>query len=243
MIMDISQKKDFKYFNLKYMGILNIYKSFLQSVKKSKLIIKKNKIFKFKSAYLNKKNFINKIFSNDLLKYNSYDEHFFRLLFACSLGASGYHKRSSYDVKYFRILVYAFRFNKRQLLHKFFVLRSQREGYVTYRENMQKFFIISLFLLNLCNSEEAFNEDVNSSISDKGLQNFFGHKLAHFLETNLVFRILRPVVSIFRFRLNTITKYIINQTYQMNFFLITNNEMNATFLSRYIAKKLHYMKN
>lgn len=244
IIIQESQQNDRKYFNLRYWGISKAYKNFLTTIKTSKQVIRKYKVVKFASHDIEKnKQMINKVFSSYIIKYNGYLERFFKLLFACSLGASGYTKRTVYDVKYFRILTYAVRFRKRNLLKKFFLLRSQREGYVTYRENMQKYFIISLFLINWCNYKRGGFIINNPTSTNFDLQKFFGGRVANFLETNIVFCLLRPIVTIFQFRLNALTKYIINQPCQMHFYLITNNEINATFLSRFIAKKVQYVSS
>lgn len=49
-----------------------------------------------------------------------------------------------------------------------------------------------------------------------------------------------PTTIIFKNRFFSFMNIILNGTFSLNFFLITNNEINATFLSRYIAKKLDY---
>jgi hypothetical protein len=49
-----------------------------------------------------------------------------------------------------------------------------------------------------------------------------------------------PTTFIFKNRFTSFLQIILVGIFSLNFSLITNNEINATFLSRYIAKKLDY---
>lgn len=79
-----------------------------------------------KSAMKFNKN-LNKVFIKKYPKYYRFKNYYNKLfcfLFACGLATSSYHKRTLYDMKYFRILSYAFRYRKFNLLYKFFNLRA-----------------------------------------------------------------------------------------------------------------------
>jgi hypothetical protein len=111
---------------------------------------------------------------------------------------------------------------------------------MTYKDNMQMFFILALFLINGQMSKKRFD-----------LQNFFGSKLGIFIKKKIFLVTLRSIAYTLRSLLYALICYLIyipfyprkniNSNCLLQFYLITNNEINATFLSRYIAKGLRYI--
>lgn len=97
------------------------------SLSLKKLVYSVSTILGAKSSAMKFNRNLNKIFIKKYPKYYRFKNYYNKLfcfLFACGLATSSYHKRTLYDMKYFRILSYAFRYRKFNLLYKFFNLRS-----------------------------------------------------------------------------------------------------------------------
>jgi len=101
---------------------------------------------------------------------------------------------------------------------------------------MRQFFLFSVFLYfsKLQLSQKPRRSEPANNF-------FFGNKVSGILHELILEKIIKPMSICFNIRLAFIFRRIFsNFEYNINFFLITNEQINALFLSRYIAKKLDY---
>lgn len=186
-----------------------------------------------------------KLFENFLKKFAGMKalKHFYnriqRMLFCYAVACSGYKKSTLFDFAFFKVLYKAFCTKNLSLIKKYFVLRSKAAGKLLLRANMRHFFIFRLFWRN-----NAFNYKQNwkakSVLFDRGLKKQASRTLGTLVLQYFLLNYLRPMLMIIHKRVYEASEVNFKQETYFNFLLITNDEINATFISRYIAKKLTY---
>jgi len=175
---------------------------------------------------------------------DSYRVFAFRLFCAALLlfvNLISFRKSSWFDFSYLNVLIGALKTMDLFKLRKFFLLRLKTMGYSTLRTNMRQFFLLSSFLFY--NSFDCNSSFLSTKIEKKinSIDGFFGRISSSIVTTLFFEKYLKPMVECFRFRLYQHFDIILDRMgYMLDFFVITNEHVNASFLSRYIAKKLEY---
>lgn len=147
----------------------------------------------------------------------------------------GYRKSTLFDMRYFNVLLKALKSGKIFLLKKFFLLRWRSTGYSFLRTNMRYYFILSsIFLWN--NIDDKMKKKTNK----RGLGKFFSQRIFGVLHDLIFIKILKPLADCFKLTLVESFKSSVLPLidYTVQFFLITNSQVNAIFLSRFVAKSL-----
>lgn len=76
-----------------------------------------------------------------------------------------------YDFLFFKVLIRAFIDNKKNLLKKFFLLRSKYEGKLTLRSNFQILLLLSLFNLKNRRANHSRKKNYTKSVLKSVLLN------------------------------------------------------------------------
>jgi len=129
--------------------------------------------------------------------------------------------------------------SKMSLIKKYFFIRGRLQPLMFLRSNMRQYFFLSVFLYT---SSLYFNSTDEQFISDVRGQyvNRFSYQVSSVLEQLCLTKALKPLADCFHVRLARYLRSIMPYEYVLKFFLITNDQVNAVFLSRYIVKKLEY---
>jgi hypothetical protein len=103
---------------------------------------------------------------------------------------------------------------------------------------MRQYFLLSS-LLSASNDETLRFYFKRRRRSNR--ENYFNKYIFGIIHELFLEKYIKPIASCFTIRLaDSFRKIIPNFEYFVQFYLITNNQVNAQFLARYIAKKLEY---
>jgi len=147
------------------------------------------------------------------------------------LNISGYRKQFSniFDMNYYNVFLRAVRSIDISLLYKYFAFRSVSQAYLYLRSNMRFYFILALFFYSILKFSKIVNSAHVLSFGSTGL-----------LRDIIFNKYLAPMFQCLKVRLHKYFRVCLPIAFRLSIMLFSNYQINATFLSRYIAKKLEY---